>query len=108
MRFPFFGNKQIPNMANGGMPQVSPFQNMQQIIQNIQAIRQNPSQLGSLLYDKKIISKQQLDEMNQLGISGNPEAIGNYLMNRGAFTKEQLQYEYNNSALPIQNSMRQN
>lgn len=103
MRVPFFGNQQIPNM--GGM---SPFQNMQQIIQNIQAIRQNPNQLGSFLYDKKIISKQQLDEMNQLGISGNPEAIGNYLMNRGAFTQEQLQEAYNSSALPIQNSMRQN
>ena len=95
---PFFGKM-------GGM---SPFQNMQQIMQNINAIRQNPNQLGSFLYDRKIISKQQLDEMNQLGISGNPEAIGNYLMNRGAFTQEQLQDAYNSSALPIQNSMRQN
>lgn len=108
MKFPFFGNKQVPNMGGGVMPQGSPFQNMQQIMQNINAIRQNPGQLGSFLYEKQIISKQQLDEMNQLGISGNPEAIGNYMMQRGFFNQQQAQDVYNSSALPIQNSLRQN
>ena len=108
MRLPFFGNKQVANMANGGMPQTSPFQNMQQIMQNINAIRQNPGQLAQLLYQQGKITNQQLDEISQLGISGNPEAIGNYLMNRGAFTREQLQDTYQSSALPIQQSMGKN
>lgn len=95
----------IPFQRMGGM---SPFQNMQQIMQNINMLRQNPSQLGSFLYDRKIINKQQLDEIQQMGINGNPEAIGNYLMNHGAFTKEQAEEAYSSSALPIRNSMGQN
>ena len=37
----------IPFQRMGGM---SPFQNMQQIMQNINMLRQNPSQLGSFLF----------------------------------------------------------
>jgi hypothetical protein len=101
---PFFGNK-IPSMGAGMR---SPFQNMQQIIQNINAIKQNPNLMGQFLYEHKIIDKQQFDELQQQGITGNPEAIGNYLMNHGAFTKEQATNAYNSSALPIQQSMKQN
>lgn len=89
----------------GGM---SPFQNMQNIMQNIQAIRQNPNQMGSFLYNQKIITKQQLDEIQRMGIDGNPEAIGNYMMQHGFFSQQQVQNAYNSSALPIQNSMKQN
>lgn len=103
MRHPFFGNQQIPNM--GGM---SPFQNMQQIMQDIYKLKQNPEYMGQYLYEHKIISKQQLDDLQRQGIAGNPEAIGNNLMQHGAFTQEQAQEAYNTSALPISNSMRQN
>lgn len=105
MRNPFFG-KQAQNMGIGGG--MSPFQNMQQIMQNINSLRQNPNNMGQFLYEHNIITKQQLDELQQQGIGGNPEAIGNYLMNRGAFTQQQAQEAYNSSALPIQNSMKQN
>ena len=105
MNIPFFGRK-TPSMGMGGG--MSPFQNMQEIMRNINAIRQNPDYIGQLLYQHGKITKQQLDELQQQGISGNPEAIGNYLMNHGAFTQEQANNTYNSSALPIYNSMKQN
>ena len=94
---PFFGR--------GGM---SPFQNMQSMMQQINMIRQNPDQLTQLLFSKNKLTKQQLDEIQQMGISGNPQAIGEYLMNHGVINQQQVQEAYNNSVQPIQDSMRQN
>ena len=59
MNIPFFGNK-VPNMGMGGR---SPFQNMQEIMRNINAIRQNPNTMGQFLYEHKMIDKQQLDDL---------------------------------------------
>lgn len=94
---PFFGR--------GG---VSPFQNMQAVMQQINAIRQNPNQLGQFLLNQNKITKQQFDEIQQMGIGGNPQAIGEYLMNHGVINQQQAQDVYNNSVQPIQNSMGQN
>ena len=100
MAFPFF------NQNMGG--KINPFQNMQNMIRQINAIRQNPNELGQFLYQQGKITKQQLDELQSQGISGNPEAIGNYLMNHGMMNQQQAQDVYQNFALPIQNSMKQN
>lgn len=100
MAFPFFN----PKMGGG----FNPFQNMQEMIRQINAIRQNPNEIGQLLYSRGRITKQQLDELQSQGIAGNPEAVGNYLMNHGVMNQQQTQDVYQNFALPIQNSMKQN
>lgn len=81
---------------------------LMQAIQMIQSIRQNPNQVSNLLLQQGRISKEQYDEIQKLGIGGNPEAIGQYLMNRGVMNRNAVQDAYQNQALPIQNSMRQN
>ena len=85
-----------------------PFQNMQNMLNQIQSLRQNPNQISKFLLNQGKITKQQFDEMERLGISGNPQAIGNYLMQNGTLNQQQVQDAYQNSALPIQNSMMQN
>lgn len=79
-----------------------------QVLQNIMMIRKNPSQLPDLLLQRGAITKQQYDQMRQQGIANNPEAIGNYMMNQGYFNGQQVQQAYQNSAIPIQNSLNQN
>lgn len=77
-------------------------------MQMIQSIRQNPNQVSNLLLQQGRISKEQYDEIQSLGIGGNPEAIGQYLMNHGIMNRNQVQDAYQNQVIPIQNSMRQN
>lgn len=79
-----------------------------QVLQNIMMIRKNPSQLPDLLLQRGAITKQQYDQMKQQGISNNPEAIGQYMMNQGSFSQQQVMNAYQNSAMPIQNSLNQN
>lgn len=81
---------------------------LMQVMQQIRALRQNPNGMLEFLYRQGAINQQQLNEMQQQGIAGNPEAIGQYMMNRGVMNPNQVQNVYQNQALPIQNSMRQN
>lgn len=87
---------------------MNPFQNIQQIMQQINMIRQNPNQIGQLLLNQGRINRQQFDEIQRLGISNNPQAIGQYLMQNGTLNQQQVQDAYNNSVPPIQNNMMQN
>jgi hypothetical protein len=87
---------------------IPPFQNVMQIIQQVQALRQNPNQMAQFLYERQAINRQQYEEMQRNGIGGNPEAIGQYMMNHGMMNRQAVQDVYQNQALPIQNSMRQN
>lgn len=91
-----------------GRGSISPFQNMQTMMQQINMIRQNPNQLAQFLLNQNKITKQQFDEIQQMGIGGNPQAIGNYLMQNGVLNQQQVQDAYNNSVQPLQNSIKQN
>ena len=79
-----------------------------QILQYVNTLKQNPSQISQFLLNQGRINKQQYDEIQQMGIGSNPQAIGQYLMNRGMMNKNQVEDAYQNQALPIQNSMTQN
>ncbi|MBR5951875.1 MAG: hypothetical protein IKZ85_01205 [Pseudobutyrivibrio sp.] len=85
-----------------------PFQNVMQIMQYVNQIRSNPNCMGQFLLQNGKITDQQYQEIQQLGISGNPQAIGQYLMDRGMMNRQQVQDVYQNQAIPIQNSMKQN
>lgn len=78
-----------------------------QVLQNIIAIRQNPNQMCDLLLQRGTITKQQYDQMQQMGIANNPQAIGQYMMSQGYFSGQQVMNAYQNSAVPIQNSLKQ-
>ena len=79
-----------------------------QVLQNIIAIRRNPAQLPDLLLQRGAITRQQYDQMKQQGISGNPEAVGQYMMNQGYFNGQQVQQAYQTSGMQIQNTLNQN
>ncbi len=66
--------------------------NIMQTVNAIQQVRQNPSQLGQILYDHNKINQTQLEEINRLG--GNPQQIGNYLINNNIMTQQQAQQMY--------------
>lgn len=81
---------------------------MFQMMQYINMLRRDPSQMSQFLLQQGRINKQQYDEIQQLGIGNNPQAIGQYLMNHGMMNQRQVQDAYQNQAIPIQNSMTQN
>ena len=74
----------------------------------VNQIRNNPNYMSQLLLQNGRINNQQYQEIQQLGIAGNPQAIGQYLMDHGMMNKQQVQEAYQNQAVPIQNSMKQN
>ena len=84
------------------------FQHLRQIMQMVNQIRQNPALSSQYLYESGIISQQQYTEMQKSGISGNPEAVGQYLMNHGVVDPSRAQQMVNQYAMPINNSMKQN
>ena len=79
-----------------------------QMMKYINMLKQNPNQISDFLFQQGRINRQQYDEIQQMGIGSNPQAIGQYLMNHGMMNQNQVQDAYQNQALPIQNSMRQN
>lgn len=54
---------------------------MMNVIQQVQQIRQNPTQLASLLQQRGIISGQQAQDIKEMG--NNYSQIGQYLINAG-------------------------
>lgn len=54
---------------------------MMNFIQQVQQIRQNPSQLASILQQRGMISPQQAQEIQKMG--NHYGEIGQYLMNNG-------------------------
>lgn len=58
---------------------------MVQIMQQVQQIKQNPSQLSSLLRSRGIVNDQQAKEIAQMG--GNFAQVGQYLMNNGTMSQ---------------------
>lgn len=64
---------------------------MMNIIRQVQQIKQNPSQLASLLQQKGMISDQQAKDIQQMG--GNFEQVGQYLMQNGKMPTNVQQYQ---------------
>lgn len=54
---------------------------MMNVIQQVQQIRQNPTQLASLLQQRGIISGQQAQDIKEMG--NNYSQIGQYLISAG-------------------------
>lgn len=84
------------------------FQNMGRIMQMVGQIRSNPSFASQLLLQQGKITNQQYNEIQQLGIGNNPQAIGQYLMNHGIMNSQQADMARQQYADPIKNSMGQN
>ena len=54
---------------------------MMNVLQQVQQIKQNPTQLASLLQQRGIISPQQAQDIQKMG--SNYGRVGQYLMNNG-------------------------
>lgn len=70
-----------------------PMGQLYQIAQTVQRIKQNPSQLGQLLFDHGKINEEQLQDINRLG---DPSQIGNYLINNNILGKSEAEGLYKN------------
>ena len=77
---------------------------MMNIIRQVQQIKQNPSQLASLLQQKGMINDQQAKDIQQMG--GNFEQVGQYLMQNGKMPTNVQQYQ--GQVNQVQNMMNDN
>ncbi len=64
---------------------------MMNILRQVQQIKQNPSQLASLLQQRGMINDQQAKEIQQMG--GNFEQVGQYLMQNGKMPSDIKPYQ---------------
>ena len=85
-----------------------PFGRMKQVMDYIRQLRANPSLTNDFLLQQGAINQAQHDEIQKLGIAGNPEAFGQYMMNQGHFTGQQADMIRQNIGAPIQNNLEQN
>lgn len=88
---------------------MNPFFNMMNnpminIIRQVQQIKQNPSQLASLLQQRGMINEQQARDIQQMG--GNFEQVGQYLMQNGKMPTNIQPYQ--EQVNQIQNMMQNN
>ena len=79
----------IPGMLQSMIPQ--PVQNMMNIVQYTQQIKQNPNVLVNLLEQRGMITKQQASDIKNMG--NNYEQIGQYLIQNGKMPSNVSQYE---------------
>lgn len=84
------------------------FQNIGRVMQYVRQIKSDPAFASQFLLQQGSITQEQYNEIQQLGIGSNPEAIGQYLMNRGAMDPRMANQMKDSVATPIQNSMIQN
>lgn len=75
---------------------------MMQLIRQVQAIKQNPNQLGVILKQRGMIDDNQLHDIEKMG--GNYEQIGHYLMNNGRMPTNVQPYQ--GQVNQIQNMMK--
>lgn len=73
---PFFNPMAMPGVAKA-----NPMQNIMNVMQQVRQIKQNPSQLASLLQQRGMVNESQAKEIEKMG--NNYEQIGHYLMNNG-------------------------
>ena len=75
---------------------MNPFFNMMNnpvinILNQVRQIKQNPSQLASLLQQRGMINEQQAQDIQKMG--SNYEQIGQYLMNNGKMPTNVQHYQ---------------
>ena len=75
--------------------------NIMNVMQQVQQIKQNPNQLASLLRQRGMINEQQAQDIQKMG--NNYEQIGHYLMNNGKMPTNVQPYE--NQVNEVQNMM---
>lgn len=84
-----------------GMPRLNPMQRISQVMNDVQRLQQNPTQLGQYLSDHGMISKEQVSEISNM----NPSQVGQYLMQKGVMKQSDVQNAYQNMVPTIQNKL---
>lgn len=77
----------------------SPIGNIMKFMNEYKRLKSNPSELGTFLYNQKVINKDQLNEINKM--NGDPSRIGEYLVNSGSIPQSQIK-ELQNGANQMQ------
>ena len=67
---------------------MNPFQAFNQVIQQYNAIKNNPQEIGKLLLNSGRINQ---DHYNAIKDMNSPSQIGNYLINNGILGQQQAQ-----------------
>lgn len=80
---------------------MSGFQRMQQVMRDVQMLRQNPSQLGQYLADHGMIGQEQIADVSKMGF----QQAGQYLMQNGVMPQQQVQ-QMSQMVPMIQNQMK--
>lgn len=71
-------------------------QRINQVMNDVRMLQQNPSMLGKYLADHGVINQDQLNEIGSM----NPSQVGQYLMQKGVMPQQNVQ-----QALSIQNKL---
>lgn len=95
---PLFGNI-MPMMGgmNGGQNK------MFQMIQTIRQAQQNPNMLADMLFNNGKINQSQYDEIKKM--NGNPQMIGQYLIQSGTMPQNEVQQAYSSVVPQITNEL---
>ena len=81
--------RSAPGMIQNMLP--PQVQNIMGLIQQVNQIKQNPDHLATLLQQRGMISKQQVQEIQKMG--ANYEQIGQYLIQNGKMPSNIQSYE---------------
>lgn len=92
--------RSTPGLLRNALP--PQFQNLMSLIQQVNTIKQNPSQLAELLQNQGMITTQQAQEIR--GMGNNYEQIGQYLIQNGKMPSNIQSYE--NQVSQVQNLMK--
>ena len=85
--------KQMPTMGN--FLSNSPVGNIMRFMNEYKRLKANPQELGTFLYNQKVISKDQLNEINKM--NGDPTRVGEYLVNSGSIPQNQIKQLQNDT-----------
>lgn len=78
-------------------------QRLNQAMNDIRMLQQNPGQIGQYLSSHGMISKEQVECINKMG---SPSQIGQYLMQNGVMPQQSVQQMYQTVVPTIQNNLK--
>lgn len=78
-----------PQMIQNIMP--APIKNMMRVLQQVREIKQNPSELATVLQRQGMITPEQAKEIQTMG--SNYERVGQYLIQNGKMPSNVSTYE---------------